>query len=272
LTFKLPFFSYRSELQIAVNAVMEAGKEIMKIYETDFSSRLKTDNSPITQADINSNKIIKKILSKSDHTILSEESKDDKSRLKEKVMWVVDPLDGTTDFVNRTGEFTIMTALVEENKPTLGVINCPSKNIMYVAQKGIGSYKFTNNFWKKMAVSKISDLEESRAIGSRYHMSNKEREFLKKLKIREFTNVGSSLKVGKISAGEAEIYLTMTDRMKEWDTCASYCIISEAGGKMTDMLGNDLTYNNEQLNHQNGILVTNGLIHEKVVKKYLESK
>jgi len=80
--------------------------------------------------------------------------------------------------------------------------------------------------------------------------------------------MGSSLKVGKISSGEAEAYITTTNKMKEWDSAASYCIISEAGGRMTDMFGNDITYNNKQVFHQNGILVTNGLIHDKIVEEF----
>ncbi len=91
---------------------------------------------------------------------------------------------------------------------------------------------------------------------------------MKKLQILDFTSIGSSLKVGKISSGAADVYLTTTDKMKEWDTCASYCIISEAGGKMTDMQGNDMSYNNKILNHQNGILVTNGLVHDRIVNGF----
>lgn len=92
--------------------------------------------------------------------------------------------------------------------------------------------------------------------------------FIKKLGIKDFTSIGSSLKVGKISSGEAEAYITTTNKMKEWDSAASYCLISEAGGKMTDMSGNDITYNNKIVNHQNGILVTNGLIHDKIVEEF----
>ncbi len=88
------------------------------------------------------------------------------------------------------------------------------------------------------------------------------------MQISDFTSIGSSLKVGKISSGVADVYLTTTDKMKEWDTCASYCIISEAGGKMTDMQGNDMSYNNKIVNHMNGILVTNGLVHDKIVEEF----
>ncbi len=90
------------------------------------------------------------------------------------------------------------------------------------------------------------------------------------MKILKFTSKGSSLKVADISSGSAELYFTTTNKIKQWDTCASYCIINEAGGKMTDMFGNDLEYNTEKLNHENGLLVSNGLIHEKIIKFYSE--
>ena len=117
-------------------------------------------------------------------------------------------------------------------------------------------------------MTKISELSKCKAVGSRHHLSDKEKMFIEKLGIENFTSIGSSLKVGKISSGEAEAYITTTNKMKEWDSAASYCIISEAGGKMTDMLGNDLTYNNQIVNHQNGILVTNGLIHNKILEEF----
>ena len=96
----------------------------------------------------------------------------------------------------------------------------------------------------------------------------KKSHLLKKLGIEDFTSIGSSLKVGKISSGEAEAYITTTNKMKEWDSAASYCIILEAGGKMTDMLGSDITYNNKDVYHRNGILVTNGLIHDKIIEEF----
>ena len=256
------------EFDIALKATMEGGKEILNVYNSDFSSKLKKDDSPITEADLKSNKVITEILSKTGHKILSEEDKDNKERLKQNRVWIVDPLDGTTDFVNRTGEFTVMIGLVEEKKPLLGVIYWPTRNILFVAQKGNGAWRFSNNSWKRIWVSKVSELSKCRAIGSRYHISDDEKALLNKLQITKFTSVGSSLKVAKISSGSADVYLTTTSKMKEWDTCASYCLVSEAGGKMTDMLGNDLSYNNQNVNHQNGILVTNGLVHNKIVKEF----
>lgn len=264
----IPIVNKFPELDIAVEAAYDAGKAVLEIYNKEYRSETKRDNSPITEADLKSNEIIKKMLSETDHSILSEEDEDNYERLTEEMIWIVDPLDGTSDFIDKTGEFTIMIALVKNQHPILGVINWPTEDTMFVAQKGSGAFKFSNNKWERITVTKISDLSKCRVVGSRHHLSDKEKIFIKNLGISEFTSVGSSLKVGKISSGEAEAYITTTTKMKEWDSAASYCIIHEAGGKMTDMFGNDLTYNNKVVSHQNGILVTNGLIHNKILEEF----
>ena len=264
----IPISNKIPELDIAINAAQEAGNTILKIYEKDFKTFTKTDNSPVTDADLQSNKIIKEILSVTKHSILSEEDVDDKNRLSNDMIWIIDPLDGTSDFIDKTGEFTVMIALIENQKPILGVIAWPTEKTLFVAQKNCGAFRYSDNKWEKISVTKISELPKCRTIGSRHHLSDKEKDFIEKIGIKDFTSIGSSLKVGKISSGQAEVYITTTNKMKEWDTAASHCIISEAGGKMTDMLGNELTYNNKNVYHQNGILVTNGLIHDKIVKEY----
>ena len=256
------------ELDIAIEAAQEASNVILEIYQKDYNTFTKTDNSPVTDADLESNKIINKILSNTKYSILSEEDIDDQSRLSKDMIWIVDPLDGTSDFIDKTGEFTVMIALIQNKKPILGVIAWPTEKILFVAQKNCGAFRYLDNKWDKISVTKIDELPKCRTVGSRHHLSEKEKEFIKKIGIEDFTSIGSSLKVGKISSGQAEAYITTTNKMKEWDTAASYCIISEAGGKMTDMLGNDLTYNNKNVHHQNGILVTNGLIHDKIVEEF----
>lgn len=264
----LPFESAIKEIELAVMAAYDAGQSVRKIYDGKVTSTLKSDNEPLTEADIQSNEIIQKIISQSGHSILSEESLDDKSRLNKKKIWIVDPLDGTNDFINRTGEFTIMIALVENRKPILGVIYWPVMDILYLAQKGQGAFQLNEGNWRRLAVSNRDALEKCSAVGSRHHISDTEREFLKQLKVNKFTSKGSSLKVADICAGIADLYFTTTSKIKHWDTCASYCLITEAGGKITDMFGNDLEYNTESSNHQNGLLVTNGLIHDQVVSAY----
>ncbi|MBT4299420.1 MAG: 3'(2'),5'-bisphosphate nucleotidase CysQ [Nitrosopumilus sp.] len=264
----IPISDKIPELDIAIKAAQEASNVILDIYQKDYNISTKTDNSPVTDADLESNKIINKILSNTKYSILSEEDVDDQSRLSKDMIWIVDPLDGTSDFIDKTGEFTIMIALIQNKKPILGVIAWPTEKTLFVAQKNCGAFRYSNNKWDKISVTKIENLSKCRTIGSRHHLSDKEKEFIKKIGIKDFSSIGSSLKVGKISSGEAEVYITTTNKMKEWDTAASYCIITEAGGKMTDMLGNELTYNNKNVYHQNGILVTNGFIHNKIVNEF----
>ena len=266
ITHKLP------ELDFAIEAAKKAGEAILEIYHGEFEQSKKFDDSPVTDADFKSNEVIKKILAETTHVILSEEDNDDLSRLKNNTIWIIDPLDGTSDFIDKTGEFTVMIALIKDKKPVLGVIGWPTEKTIFVAQKGYGAFRLSDDKHSKMSVSKISNISECRVIGSRHHLSNKEKLFIEKLGVRDFASIGSSLKVGKISSGEAEAYITTTNKMKEWDSAASYCIISEAGGKMTDMFGNDLTYNNRDVYHKNGILVTNGLVHDKIIKEFEKLK
>ena len=130
---ELPFNSNQPELGKILEGIIRAGEKIIEIYETDFSTEKKEDDSPITQADIESNRILKEVLGETGITILSEEDADDKKRLSEDKVWIIDPLDGTTDFVNRTGEFTIMVGLVENQKSVLGIIYWPTKKKMYLS-------------------------------------------------------------------------------------------------------------------------------------------
>lgn len=264
----IPISKKIPELDIAIKAAQEASSVILDIYQKDYNTFTKTDDSPVTDADLKSNKKINEILSDTKYSILSEEDVDDQSRLSKDMIWIVDPLDGTSDFIDKTGEFTVMIALIQNKKPILGVIAWPTEKILFVAQKNCGAFRYSNDKWDKISVTKIENLSECRTIGSRHHLSDKEKKFIKKLGVKDFTSIGSSLKVGKISSGEAEAYITTTNKMKEWDTAASYCIITEAGGKMTDVSGNQITYNNKSVYHQNGILVTNGLIHDKIVKEF----
>jgi 3'(2'), 5'-bisphosphate nucleotidase len=268
----IPISNKIPELDIAIKAAIEAGKAILEIYQKDYKTSTKNDDSPITDADLKSNEVIKKILSQTKHWILSEEDKDDLRRLSQETIWIVDPLDGTSDFIDKTGEFTVMISLIKNKKPILGVIGWPTGKTLFAAQKGSGAFRFSNEEWQKISVTKISEVPKCRTVGSRHHLSDKEKSFIKKLGIEDFTSIGSSLKVGKISSGEAEAYITTTNKMKEWDSAASYCIVSEAGGKMTDMSGNDITYNNRDVHHRNGILVTNGLVHNKIVKEFKKLK
>jgi len=264
----IPIINPLSEINLAIDAVIDAGKTVMEIYDQGFEQMTKINNEPLTKADVESNKIIHEIISTSDHPILSEESDDTKKRLERKTVWIVDPLDGTSDFIHKTNEFTIMIGLVKEQKPILGVIYCPTNDTLYVAQQDQGAYQLLGEKWSKLSVSTISDLAKSRVVCSRHHLSQNERDFLENIHPMKLTQRGSSLKAIDVASGMAEFYFTSSNKIKQWDTCASYCLINEAGGNITDVFGNNLEYNTEIVNHQNGIMITNGLVHNLLIDSY----
>ena len=171
---------------------------------------------------------------------------------------------------NRTGEFTILVGLVENHIPVMGLVYLPTKRILYFAEKGIGAFCYDLNRWEKISVRKVEDVGNCLALVSRHHLSGKESQILGHLGITNTATIGSTLKVMEISSGRGDVYLTTTNKMHQWDTCASWCVISEAGGKMTDMSGNELVYNTDSVNHENGLLVTNGFIHKMVVSRISE--
>jgi len=263
-----PFSNPLSETKLAVEAGIRASKAVMEIYRQDFTSGVKDDDSPITKADLESNRIIKEVLAASSLKVLSEEDEDDKSRLDSEKIWIIDPLDGTSDFVNRTGEFTIMIALVEDKRPVLGLICRPTTDSLFLAQKSGGAFQLNDGRWNRLQVSSTYELTKCRAVGSRFHLSEQEKEFFRDLGVMSFESRGSSLKVAEICMGMADLYLTTSNKIKQWDTCASYCLVTEAGGRMTDIDGGDILYNVDRINHERGLLVSNGIVHDEVVKRY----
>ena len=149
----IPISNKIPELDIAIEAAIKAGNTILEIYQKDYKTFTKNDDSPITDADLKSNKVIKNILSQTKHCILSEEDEDDLQRMSQETIWIIDPLDGTSDFIDKTGEFTVMISLIKNKKPILGVIGWPTENTLFVAQKNNGAFKFSNGKWEKISVT-----------------------------------------------------------------------------------------------------------------------
>ena len=268
-----PFKSVLPETILAVEAAQKAGKAILKIYSGDFSVKFKEEKEPVTEADIQSNKIICEMLQKYNYPILSEESEDNFSRLQHRKVWVVDPLDGTADFIDKSGEFSIMIALVIDGLPQLGVVYCPASDILFVGQKGSGAFVHNGKEWHSLHVNSTLNLSSCRAVMSRHHLGEEEKKFLQQLAVTNFVQKGScGIKVAEICWGKADFYFTTTNKIKHWDSCAAYCLITESGGKMTNMLGQEPRYNTERINHEQGLLVSNGLLHDTLVQQYSVSK
>lgn len=236
-----------SLLNDVISLAKQAGNQILTIYQSNFTVEYKTDKSPITVADLASHECICQGLRHltPDLPILSEESVPiafKKRRLWEKY-WLIDPLDGTKEFLEKNGEFTINIALIEQHKPSLGVIFVPSTNICYFASKGLGAYKQIGQTQPKLMHSPAWDEEKTvTAVVSRRHGMEKLKEFLAQFPSLNLLYCGSALKFCWLAEGLADIYPRFSPTF-EWDTGAGQCILNEVGGLIMDSTGQELQYN-----------------------------
>ncbi|MCO1600968.1 3'(2'),5'-bisphosphate nucleotidase CysQ [Desulfosporosinus nitroreducens] len=243
---------------------MEAGRVIIKVYATDFDVEMKNDKSPLTIADINANEIIAKGLKDnfSEYSILSEESRDDKSRLTTDYCFIVDPLDGTKEFVKRNGQFTVNIALAYRHKVIIGVIYVPVTGELYYASKDQGAYLEKIGYREYKAENtrlKVTDKTRNLImVGSKSHSSEKEARLIEdnKDKIKEILSAGSSLKGCMVASGKADVYYRF-GLTSEWDTAAMQCIVEEAGGIFRQMDGSEMLYNRENILNEKGFYVVN---------------
>jgi len=248
-----------SELLInCIELSKKAGESILGIYNfKDFDTVLKKDLSPLTSADTASHDIIVAGLKKltPQTPVLSEESQSIPYEIRQqwKEYWLVDPLDGTKEFIKRNGEFTVNIALIRNNEPVLGVVYAPVLGISYFAENGEGAFKKN----KEGVVSKITvqkDISKGlKVVASRSHEGTEEASFFEKLGALEYVRMGSSLKFCLVAEGEAHLYPRFLPTM-EWDTAAAQCVAKEAGAEITDLYGQALQYNKSNLLNPNFIV------------------
>jgi 3'(2'), 5'-bisphosphate nucleotidase len=255
-----------------IQASLEAGREILDVYHSDFEVEHKKDNSPLTLADKKSNDVIMNYLSGFDIPVLSEEGRaiPYAERKAWKKLWVVDPLDGTKEFVKKNGEFTVNIALVENENPVLGVIYLPVKRVLYFASDDAGAFKYSvasGEFPENLTLSTVMGASRKlplndtrkemgpervyRIVGSRSHATPELKTFVdekrQKYKNVEFVSAGSSLKLCLVAEGKADIYPRLGPTM-EWDTAAGQVIAENAGRVVTRHDTKErLTYNKEDL-------------------------
>lgn len=231
-----------------------AGEKIMSVYNTDFSVDYKEDDSPLTQADELSNELICKYLYQ--HwpkiKIISEENINlpYSARSEEQYIWLVDPLDGTKEFIKRNGQFTVNIALSEYGEPILGVVHIPVEQITYFAAKDQGAFKYHHPTEKlsSLCVHTFSKKEEKlRFVVSSSHLTPETEVYIQKFTSPSLISAGSSLKLLKVAEGSTDIYPRFGPT-KEWDTCAAHAILKEAGGFCIDAnTHQELRYNKEEL-------------------------
>ena len=251
------------KLKLAIKAALLAGKEIIEVYHTDdFEVKLKSDESPLTIADQRAHNVINKILKGTTVPVLSEEGKNIKfeERKSWDYYWLVDPLDGTKEFIKRNGEFTVNIALIKEGIPVLGVIYVPVTKDLYFSEEGVGAFKAVNvdlesdiNFIRQFSFKLPFSLENEvyTVVGSRSHMNKETEDFIEKLKQEHgelnFISKGSSLKICMIAEGIADIYPRFAPTM-EWDTAAGHAIALAAGCSVTQVdQKTPVKYNKENL-------------------------
>lgn len=259
-------------LDKVINLSLEAGTLILKHYGSkDFE--IKNDESPLTKADLESNKlIIEGLKNISDFKINSEESiltYNERKNLK--YLWLVDPLDGTKDFLEKNDEFTINIALLENNIPILGLIYAPALNQLFYAYKNYGAYYKYNNNIEKLENKNDKNNNDLIALKSNFHNTSEIDIFLNKYNIKS-KNLGSSLKFCALAQDYADIYPRFNGT-KEWDTAAGDIILKESGGIILDKITKKpLIYNKENIKNNYFIAFSKNQINKKIYKDFMESK
>ena len=249
----------KKNLLLAIEASKRAGEEILKVYDSDFAVEHKDDKSPLTLADKESHEIIFSLLSETKIPVLSEEGRDIpySERQSWKLLWIVDPLDGTKEFVKRNGEFAVNIALVENEIPILGVIYSPIKKIIYYASKNQGAYKKSENSAEEKLTGERSTTKFTVAA-SRSHMNEETAVFVNEMKKKhgdiDFISAGSSLKFGLIAEGIADCYPRFAPTM-EWDTASGQIIVEECGKKLIDCTTDKPMLYNKEIIRNNWFVV-----------------
>ena len=229
-----------------VTLAEEAGREILGVYSTRFDVQSKSDESPLTQADLASHRCIAAGLADltPDIPIISEEDglPDFAIRSQWTRYWLIDPLDGTKEFVNRNGEFTVNIALIDSHRPVFGVVHVPVQNKTYVGCEGRGALlRVKDSGWRPIRVAESSS-ERVRVVGSRSHRGASLDAYLDAVGEHDMVPMGSSLKFCVVAEGGADIYPRLGPT-SEWDTAAAQAVVEMAGGKVVTLDGKPMKYN-----------------------------
>ncbi|UCE89718.1 MAG: 3'(2'),5'-bisphosphate nucleotidase CysQ [Pseudomonadota bacterium] len=223
-----------------------AGERIMAVYNTGFTVEQKADQSPVTEADMAAHDTIVEGLAAltPELPILSEEAADIPWKVRRgwQRYWLVDPLDGTREFVSRNGEFTVNIALIDGHEPVLGVVSVPVTGTSYYAARGHGAYKRRGDLEAQRIHCRIQCAEQVVIVGSRSHASKALKRYLSNVGHCSLKSMGSSIKACLVAEGKADIYPRLGPTC-EWDTAAAQCVVEEAGGRVTDTSMQPLRYN-----------------------------
>jgi 3'(2'), 5'-bisphosphate nucleotidase len=236
-------------LEQVIDLAREAGRRIMEIYQSDFRVASKADDSPLTAADLVAHHCLIEGLAAlgPKFPVLSEESAEIpfEERSGWETYWLIDPLDGTKEFVKRNGEFTVNVALIHRHKPVLGVVYAPARELCYFASEGCGSFRQIGDGKPAMIRVTANAPATVRVVGSRSHGTIALSLYLSRLGEHELVSIGSSLKLCLVAEGSADLYPRI-GLTSEWDTAAAHCVVKEAGGEVVNLAGVPMAYNTKE--------------------------
>jgi 3'(2'), 5'-bisphosphate nucleotidase len=268
--------SYKREMEAALMLAREAGAAILDYYDRPVKVERKVDvdtshTEPVTVADRAANELIVEGLRKEfpDDGILAEESLDTERRLSKRRVWMIDPLDGTSGFISRDGDFAVQIGLAVDGRSILGVVYEPLADLLFRAVEGAGTWVERQGFEPERAqVSDVRDVKRMRLAASRTHRSPRMDKVVTALQLKEEVRRGSvGVKVGLIVERQCDLYIHLSPRTKQWDTCAPEVILREAGGRFTDLFGEPIIYNAPDAQNHNGIVATNGRAHDFIIEQ-----
>ena len=259
------------ELQTAEAIAREAGELVMGYYRGEFQIELKGGTEPVTEADRAANDHIVRRLREEfpEDAVLAEESAEEADQARgARRIWMVDPMDGTKEFIKHTDEFAVMIGLTIDGRPKLGVVNQPATRTLYRGVVGEGAESDVDGTVTAMRVSGRAEPSELRLICSRSHLPEIVRRMMNDLGISEMLRSGSvGLKIGRIGTEACDLYMHPSIGTKLWDACAPEAILVAAGGELTDFDGNPVQYDPAHLHNERGLLASNGTIHSSLAEK-----
>jgi 3'(2'), 5'-bisphosphate nucleotidase len=257
------------ELVTAKELAVGAGNILLEHYGQSIAVQWKGHGDPVTAADKAASRFITRELKARfpGDGVFSEEEKDDTSRLSKSRVWIVDPMDGTTEFVAGRDEFAVMIGLAVDGQPALGLVYQPTDKKFYYASTGSGAFLEQGATRRPLRVSPEADPSRIVVAVSRSHDSARAKRVRDLLHIQSTLQLGSAgLKIGKICEGIAHLYVVLGAGTSQWDTCGPQAILHEAGGRMTDVHGNPLQFNTADPRNLHGLVASNGVIHQRVIE------
>jgi 3'(2'), 5'-bisphosphate nucleotidase len=258
----------KNELEVAKKLAVAAGAILLDHYQRGVSIDWKAPDDPVTAADREASHLIVSSLKRDfpEHAVLCEEEPDDLIRLERSHVWMIDPMDGTREFISHRDEFAVQIGLAIQGTPLLGVVYQPTARKLYYAAEGLGAFLEIDGSVTTLRVSPETVAARMTIVESRSHRSARVEAIRKRLQIAECLLTGSvGLKIGIVCEGRAHLYVHTGHRTHLWDTCGPEAILREAGGRMTDVANAPLRYDSAEVKNLHGIVATNGVIHDRVV-------